>query len=106
AMSSNGSTLYAVNGALNLVAELDTQQLQIRRTATLPASSASAGPLDSIARWLMPVAEAKPEHEHGAAGAVLSRDGQTLFVVGQPGLLAINTKDLTLRGRYLADRTL
>jgi hypothetical protein len=106
AMSPGGSTLYAANGALNLVVELDTQQLQIRRTATLPAPSARTGPLDRLVRWLMPVAEAKPEHEPGAAGAVLSRDGKTLFVLGGQGLLAINTKDLTLRGRYLVDRTL
>jgi len=102
-MSPRGEELYAVNGALNMVVDVDTNQLQIRRTSMIAMPAASVGPLDDLARWLVPVATAKSQ---ARAGAVLSRDGKTLFMLGQQGVLAINTADLTLQNRYLADRTL
>jgi hypothetical protein len=112
AISRDGKTLYAANGALGLVTELDISQdgvPQIRRTANLPpASVASAGPLGTLAAlFAAPVAEAKPEHGQGAIGAAaLSADGKTLFALGERGLLAIDTHDLSLRERYLPDMPL
>jgi hypothetical protein len=102
-MSPSGKTLYAVNGALNMVADVDTNQFQVRRTSMIAAPAANSGPLDELARWLVPVAEAKSQVR---TGAILSRDGKTLFMLGQQGLFVINTADLTLQRRYLADRTL
>jgi hypothetical protein len=110
ALSPNGKTLYAANGALGLVTELDISQdglPEIRRTATLPpAPVADAGPLEGLAGlFAAPVAEAKPEH--GALGAAaLSADGKTLFALAERGLLAIDTHDLSLRERYLPEMTL
>jgi hypothetical protein len=103
AMSRNGKALYAVNRALNMVVDVDTSQLAIRRTAMIVAPAARVGPLDALARWLVPVAAAKSQVR---AGAALSPDGKTLFMIGGQGVLAINTADLTLRSRYLANRTL
>jgi outer membrane protein assembly factor BamB len=112
AVSPDGKTLYAVNGALGLVTELNISQdglPEIRRTAALPTTpAASAGPLDALAAlFAAPVAEAKPEHGRGALGAAtVSADGKTLFALGQRGLLAIDTRDLSLRERYLQDTAL
>jgi hypothetical protein len=111
AVSPNGKTLYAANGALGLVSEIDISQQgspEVRRSATLsPAPSASAGPLGGLAAlFAAPVAEAKPEHGGGSGGAVLSPDGKTLFVLGERGLLAISTADLKENRRYLPDMAL
>lgn len=99
-MAPGGKMLYAVNGALNLVAEIDPADPQIRRTVTLPAAAA-AGPLERLARWLTPAAEAKGERQSGAA---ISPDGKLLFITGPHGLMAISTADLKLHKRYLDDR--
>jgi len=108
AVSPNGKTLYAANGALGLVSEIDISQEgfpEVRRSATLPpAPAASAGPLDGLAAlFAAPVAEAKPEHGGGIGGAVLSPDGKTLFVLSERGLLAIGAADLKEVRRYLSD---
>ncbi len=104
AMTPDGKTLYAVNAALGFVAQVDTAQLTVQHTATWPIPSAMAPHwLTRLAQWLVPTAEAK---RILIGGAALSLDGRTLFALGEKGLLAINTSDLSLRGRYLLDRTL
>ncbi len=104
AMTPDGKTLYAVNAALGFVAQVDTAQLSVQRTATLPVPSAMAPDLlTRLARRLAPTAEAK---RILIGGAALSPDGRTLFALGEKGLLAINTSDLAVQGRYLADWTL
>lgn len=104
AMTPNGKTVYAVNAALGFVAQVDTAQLTVQRTATWPVPSATAPDLlTRLAQWLVPTAEAKRILMGGAA---LSADGRTLFALGEKGLLALNTGDLALRGRYLTDWTL
>ncbi len=101
AMTADGKTLYAVNAALGFVAQVDTAQLSVQRTATLPAPSAVApNLLARLAQWLAPTAEAK---RILIGGAALSPDGRTLFALGETGLLVVNTSDLALRGRYLKD---
>ncbi|MGI8548126.1 MAG: YncE family protein, partial [Gemmatimonadaceae bacterium] len=42
AQTRDGQWLYAVNGALGIVSEVDPNQLQVRRTVTLPMAAASA----------------------------------------------------------------
>jgi hypothetical protein len=111
AISPNGQKLYAANGALGLVTEMTIHEdglPEVQRSATLPlAPSAGAGPLDGLAAlFAAPVAEAKPGHGDGIGGAVLSPDGKTLFVLGERGLLAIDTGDLKEYHRYLADTAL
>jgi hypothetical protein len=112
AISPNGKILYAANGALGLVTELDISQdglPQIRRSANLPAAPAASASLFGAlgALFAAPVAEAKPEHGHSGLGAAaLSVDGKTLFVLGERGLLAIDTRDLTLVEHYLPNTAL
>jgi hypothetical protein len=112
AISPDGKTLYAANGALGLVSEIDISQNGgfpvVQRSASLPPTpAASAGPLDGLAAlFAAPVAEAKPEHGSGMGGAVLAPDGKTLFAIGDSGLLAIGTADLKEYRRYLPDTAL
>jgi hypothetical protein len=110
ASSPDGRRLYAVNGALGLVAKLDISHEgvpEMLRTAELPpAPSARAGVGQALSALFAPsVAEAKPGHG-GPGAAALSADGATLFAIGERGLLAIDTSNLTLRGRYLPDISL
>ncbi len=96
AMSRDGRTLYAVNGDLGLVTQLNVgrQPPGIRRTATLQRAPASR-----------PRTEAgTPQQMVGTAA--LSPDGRTLFAPAGRGLVAIDTAGLSLRGTFLQDRTL
>jgi hypothetical protein len=89
ALDGSGEQLYAVNGPLGLVAQLDTRGPEIKRVAQLKTVP-PAGPL---AR--------KP-----ASAATLDKAGKTLFTLDERGLLAIDTSELKLTGRYLTDYTL
>lgn len=105
ARTPHGNALYAVNGALGIVAEIDPQGLSTRRTVTLPMPVAHApAPLASLARWLSPVAVSAKGLARG--DAALSPDGQTLYALAERGLLVVNTRDLTLRGHFLPDWSL
>lgn len=103
AMSKDGKRLYAVNGALGVVAEVGLDGLQVKRTATLPRMQSTSGLGDMIASLFVSVAEAK---RIPVGGAALSADGATLFAVAEQGLVAINTHDFSLRGRYLPGQPL
>jgi hypothetical protein len=99
ALSPDGSTLYAVNGALGQVAAINTETFEVR-AARLPRPAAQAPGLAArIGRRLMPAAEAK---RLIVGGAAVSPDGQTLYAVENEGLASIVTGDLTLQGRYMA----
>jgi hypothetical protein len=101
AQTRDGTRLYAVNGALGIVSEVDPAQLSVRRTVTLPITTASQPRVVArIGNWLMPSVSAK---RFLTGGAALSQDGTMLFIVAENGLLAVNTSDLTPRGRYLPD---
>jgi hypothetical protein len=93
ALSKDGRALYAVNGALGLVAEVNLggDWPQLARTKTLLDHPANA------------VATAVAAQSHTSNVSALSPDGKTLFTVGEQGLLVIDTNSLALRGRYLAD---
>ena len=94
-MSADRHTLYAVNGALGLVVQYSVSDgvPQVVRTGTLFDTPASVGA----------AALAAPA---GSSASALAPDGKTLFTFGEHGLLVIDTNDLKLRGRYLADWTL
>ncbi len=101
AQTKDGRSLYAVNGALGIVAEVDPAQLSVRRSVMIPTTTASRPALIArVGAWLLPHASAKRILSGGAA---LTPDGRTLFIIAEQGLLAVNTADLTLRGRSLAD---
>ena len=99
-MSKSGA-LYAVNGALGIVAEVDPSQVNLRRTATLPTSAAA----DPSPRLAQLAARNSGAAGMATGGAALSPDGKTLWAAGATGLLAIDTRDFSPRGQYLADRT-
>jgi hypothetical protein len=94
AISPNGRTVYAANPSLGSVAVMTageppiigrTGQLALNKAGTLFAGVATD-------------AEAKGPRIGGVA---LSADGQTLFAVGDTGVLAIDTSSLKVRSRIL-----
>jgi hypothetical protein len=93
AASADGQTVYAANATLGLAAEVDANDLGIRRTGRFAApSSASAA-----------ITLAKFGHQpSGPVGrrVVASPDGSTLFVAGSGGIVRIATSGLT-SGRTL-----
>jgi len=100
AQAKDGRSLYAVNGALGIVAEVDPAQLSVRRSVTIPTTSASRPALIArVGAWLLPHTSAK---RILSGGATLTPDSRTLFIIAEQGLLAVNTADLTVRGRSLA----
>ena len=103
AMGGDG-TLYAANGALGEVATVVLREdiPQLTRSVKLPTAP-EASLSEQVASWLVPVAAAK---RVVVGGAALSPDGRTLFALAERGLLAIDTKTLSLRARLAADTPL
>jgi hypothetical protein len=91
-LSADGRRLYAANGAIGQVAEVDVggDFPTIARTSALFDAPAGAANLPAQASGL----------------SALSPDGSLLYTLGDAGLLVIDTKPLALRGRYLADWSL
>ena len=93
-----GGAVYVVNTSLGMVAEMTTgNPPTIARTKSVALNS--GGNLHS---GLVSDAEAKGPRIGGAA---LSADGQTLFAVGQTGIVAIDTATLRVRLRILGGET-
>jgi len=93
-----GGAVYVVNTSLGMVAEMTTgNPPTIARTKSVALNS--GGNLHS---GLVSDAEAKGPRIGGAA---LSADGQTLFAVGQTGIVAIDTATLRVRLRILTGET-
>ena len=85
AMSSNGSRLYAVNGATGTVAEVDTSNQfspQIVRTAKIAIGNSAST---------------------GAGATVISPDGKTLVTAGSSGIVWVDTASLTVRMEALSE---
>ena len=98
ALTPDGKHLYAANGAMGSVMQIDNlsgYSPTIVRTGQIGA----AGP---TANALVQDVEAK---ELGANGAVLSRDGATLVTTGATGLIWIDTATLRMRSRQLTTST-
>ncbi len=98
ALTKDGRTLYAANGALGMVSVIDADSQSLRRTATIPATTGATNPLVSFAHWLMPQASAKGIVTGGAA---LTPDGTRLLVTAERGLMILNTSDLAVERRAL-----
>lgn len=97
ALSADGSHLFAANGAMGVVADLDTSNGAPALTRTVhiatPAQSGS----------LIQGVEAKG---FGSNGAVLTPDGKTLVALGVHGVTWIDTASLQATGRQLTDWTM
>jgi DNA-binding beta-propeller fold protein YncE len=98
ALSADGKHLYAANGAMGSVMQIDNldgYNPSIVRTRQIGTPGATANAL-------MQNVEAK---ELGADGAVLSHDGATLVITGLKGLIWIDTASLRARSRQLTNWT-
>jgi DNA-binding beta-propeller fold protein YncE len=98
ALTADGKHLYAANGAMGSVTQidnLDNYNPTIVRTRQVSAPGATASAL-------VQSVEAK---ELGANGAVLSHDGSTLVTTGATGLLWIDTATLRARSSQLTKWT-
>lgn len=82
AMNRMGSRLYAINGAAGMVAEVDSNRMQVLRTAQINTSSSGAT---------------------GADTAVLSPDGATLVTTGSVGIVWVDTGTLRVRMEALTE---
>jgi DNA-binding beta-propeller fold protein YncE len=94
ALSADGKHLYAANGAMGSVTQIDNldgYNPSIVRTKQISSAGATANAL-------VQSVEAK---ELGANGAVLSPDGATLVTTGATGLIWIDTATLRLRSHQL-----
>ncbi len=100
AMTPDGSRLFAANGPLGAAAEIDARRLTVSRSTLSLGKSAQAGPLTRIANWIASPAEAK----RPAAEATLTPDGRTLLMPVERGVLAVDTSNFSLRGRYLTEQ--
>lgn len=94
-LSPDGTTLYAANGELGVVSTINTADLAVVRTAHFPVAATARNPLQALAGWLAPSAEAKGME----AGAALSPDGKTLYVLGTRGYFTLDAATLTVRSR-------
>jgi DNA-binding beta-propeller fold protein YncE len=91
--SADGRSIFAVNATLGLVAEVDSNDLSIRRSSHFEADASRA------------ITLAKFGHEAGGPAGrrvVASTDGSTLYAAGSGGIVRIAPKDLTVTGSFLA----
>ncbi len=94
AVSRDGGSLYATNGALGTVAVMTTGDAPaVVRTGTVALNHSG-----SVLAGLVTSAEAKGPRIGGAA---LSADSGTLFTFAETGVVAIDTATLKVRARYL-----
>jgi len=94
ALTADGKHLFAANGAMGSVTQIDNldgYNPSIARTKQIGAPGAIAGAL-------VQNVDAK---ELGANGAVLSHDGATLVTTGATGLIWIDTATLRMRSQQL-----
>jgi hypothetical protein len=104
AMAPDGRKLYAANGALGLVAQLDPANAAIERVTDLNLTNVpTPAPHIGIVPSFATTAEAK---RLLAGGAAVTADGNTLLVIGEQGFLSVSTGTLQLRGRLLSDLAL
>jgi hypothetical protein len=95
ALSTDGSRLYAANGAKGIVAEVHAQgnnPPSVVRTVHIDKPTATSS-------MFVQNVEAK---ELTTGGLLLSLDGKTLVMAGQTGLLWIDTSTLRARSSHLA----
>jgi hypothetical protein len=98
ALNTEGSRLYAANGATGMIVDVNLNGFappSVIRTAHITTAFASSG-------FFAQDVQAK---EFGASGAVLSPDGKTLVVAGQTGLVWVDTASLKAHDRRLASWT-
>lgn len=96
AMSADGSHLYAANGAMELVADIDTSNgfPNVTRTVKIGTAPQSAGLIQGV--------QAKG---FGSNGLVVSPDGKTLVTLGVHGVMWIDTASLQATDRQLSEWT-
>ena len=98
ALTPDGRHLYAANGALGLLAQIDNldgNQPVVSRTGKI----ATTGSTSSL--FVQDVAA----KEFGPSGSAVSPDGKTLVTAGQNGLLWIDTATLRVRSQQLSKWT-
>ncbi len=95
ALSTDGSRLFAANGVMGVVAEVDTSTNGPRLMHTMR--------IDTTAASSNVVGQNVQAKELGPNGAVLSPDAKTLVVSGATGVMWIDTTSFRALGHQLAD---
>ena len=90
--SADGRTIFAANATLGFVAEVDSNDLNVRRTSHFEAAASAA------------ITLAKFGHDAGGPAGrrvVASLDGSTLYAAGSGGIVRIAANDLSVTGTFL-----
>ena len=77
---------------------IDTDTLHVVQTTRFAVGAAASNPLQALAHWAAPSADAKGMQ----GGSALTPDGRTLYVLGDHGLFGLSTADLALRSHQFA----
>ena len=89
ALSADGTTLYAANGALGVVTSISLDGDQVFDDNIITTSHFDPGNVTTSDKSMVLY-----------NGAVLSPDQNTLYFVGVRGIWAVNTNDLKIKGNY------
>src|SRR5581483_5120290 len=98
ALSPDGATLYAIDSWMRTLVEIgagspDGAEPPVRRTVTIDYRTPSSR---------LPFVEDVAAKEAGGGAVAVTRDGSPIYAALNPGLLAIDTRTLTVRrGRAL-----
>jgi hypothetical protein len=87
ALTSSGRTLYAVNGPLGLVSAIDGVTLKVGRTSTIAGLPSPAEKIET-------------------SSATVSPDARKLYFTAARGVALVDTRDLSLRGLFLAEHVI
>jgi hypothetical protein len=100
--SPDGRLGYVVNSLKGYVAAVDLAGARVLRSGSFQVAQLQPSLLESLARFFVPIAEAKSEM---FSSAVVTPDGRTLYAVGEFGtrLYTIATDSLSVRARHEID---
>ena len=91
ALSPTRDELFAANGTLGVISDIDLSNFSVRRTSPL-----AVAPAIELAKF--------ESAEPAGGGLALSQDGATLYLLGRPGVMVVRASDLATIGHLGGNR--